>query len=85
MTAKWDEAGITNRISQYKPVFKEPKTKTEFQSVMSEYYANIDNPQGNGAIFMAVCRGKVSTEWYKAYRKRILEVMDGETDNELWY
>ena len=60
LTAKWDEAGITNRISQYKPVFKEPKTKTEFQSVMSEYYANIDNPQGNGAIFMAVCRGKVS-------------------------
>ena len=72
MTAKWDEAGITGRISQYKPVFKEPKTKAEFQAVMSEYYANIDNPQGNGAIFMAVCRGKVSVnEWEKERKEKV--------------
>lgn len=38
----------------------EPRNKTSFNSVMEEYYQKINDPAYKGAIFMGVCRGKVS-------------------------
>lgn len=38
----------------------EPQSKEGLINVMNEYYQKIDDPNYRGAIFMAVCRGKVS-------------------------
>lgn len=38
----------------------EPRDKDAFNNVMTEYYAKIRDPKVKGAIFMGVCRGKVS-------------------------
>ncbi|XP_077991647.1 regulator of telomere elongation helicase 1-like [Glandiceps talaboti] len=56
----WQESGICNRISQYKPMFTEPRNKTQFQDAMEDFYQKINDPTLNGAAFFAVCRGKVS-------------------------
>lgn len=56
----WQANGIWSQIQRHKPIFIEPKTKDDFTNTMSEYYAKINDPITKGAIFMAVCRGKVS-------------------------
>lgn len=38
----------------------EPKGKQAFTVAMDGYYACVKNPQHRGAIFMGVCRGKIS-------------------------
>lgn len=38
----------------------EPQYKDDFLKIMNEYYEKIKDPSHRGAIFMAVCRGKVS-------------------------
>ena len=43
-----------------KPIFVEPRTKDAFATTMIEYYEKINDENAKGAIFMAVCRGKVS-------------------------
>lgn len=43
-----------------KTIYVEPQTKDAFNNTMEEYYAKIQEPKSRGAIFMAVCRGKVS-------------------------
>lgn len=48
------------RIGAYKHALTEPKDKHDFTGVMHDYYAKILDPQLNGAIFFAVCRGKAS-------------------------
>ncbi|XP_058443866.1 regulator of telomere elongation helicase 1 homolog [Malaya genurostris] len=56
----WQETGIWAQISRTKPIFVEPRGKQDFLNAMTEYYQRINDPDGKGAIFMAVCRGKVS-------------------------
>lgn len=56
----WQKTGIWQQIELTKPIFIEPKTKNEFASTMKKYYRQINDATKNGAIFMAVCRGKVS-------------------------
>lgn len=56
----WQETGIWAQISRTKPIFVEPRGKDQFLNTMTEYYAKINDPDGKGAVFMAVCRGKVS-------------------------
>lgn len=58
--ATWQEEGIWSLIDKRKPIFVEPQTKEAFVNTMTEYYSKIDEPNGSGATFMAVCRGKVS-------------------------
>lgn len=43
-----------------KPIFIEPKSKTDLVRVMEQYSRTISESHGKGAIFLAVCRGKVS-------------------------
>lgn len=54
----WKNNGMWNAIHDVKPIFTEPKQKSEFETCMSEYYAAVKTTRG--AIFMAVLRGKVS-------------------------
>ena len=56
----WRNSNIWNRIEQYKPMFVEPKRKPDFQTAMLNFYEKVNDPKLNGAIFAAVCRGKVS-------------------------
>ncbi|XP_055912686.1 regulator of telomere elongation helicase 1 homolog isoform X2 [Eupeodes corollae] len=56
----WQASGIWSQIARHKPIFVEPRSKDAFNQTMIEFYENIQNPATKGAIFMAVCRGKVS-------------------------
>ncbi|XP_041977569.1 regulator of telomere elongation helicase 1 homolog [Aricia agestis] len=56
----WQSDGIWSSISNIKPIFVEPQRKDTFNSIISEYYSKINDPNTKGACFMAVCRGKVS-------------------------
>lgn len=56
----WQSEGIWSSINNIKPVFVEPQRKDTFNTVISDYYKNISDPNTKGACFMAVCRGKVS-------------------------
>ncbi|XP_056017158.1 regulator of telomere elongation helicase 1-like isoform X2 [Ostrea edulis] len=56
----WQQNGVYSSITQYKPVLVEPRGKQAFSDVMEEFYEKINDPALNGAIFVAVCRGKVS-------------------------
>jgi len=58
--AKWQECGIWNRLSVNKGLFIEPRKKAGLADAMEEYYEKINDPALKGAIFFAVCRGKVS-------------------------
>ncbi|XP_022905755.2 regulator of telomere elongation helicase 1 homolog [Onthophagus taurus] len=54
----WQREGIWSDINAIKSILVEPKDKDAFNSAMIDYYAKIK--QNKGAIFMGVCRGKVS-------------------------
>nr|XP_015834845.1 PREDICTED: regulator of telomere elongation helicase 1 homolog [Tribolium castaneum] len=56
----WQESGIWDGINKIKAIFVEPKDKNSFTFAMSEYYSKVKDPNYKGAIFMGVCRGKVS-------------------------
>uniref|UniRef100_A0A182XXV8 Regulator of telomere elongation helicase 1 homolog n=1 Tax=Anopheles stephensi TaxID=30069 RepID=A0A182XXV8_ANOST len=56
----WQATGIWAQINRIKPIFVEPRGKDTFLATMAEYYAKVREPGSRGAIFMAVCRGKVS-------------------------
>lgn len=55
----WQESGVWGQIQRLKPIFVEPRGKNAFVTTMAEYYEQIKRMRG-GAVFMAVCRGKVS-------------------------
>ncbi|XP_012148049.2 regulator of telomere elongation helicase 1 [Megachile rotundata] len=57
---EWQNVGLWTKIAERKPIYVEPQYRDEFASIMSEYYEKINDPSHKGAIFMAVCRGKVS-------------------------
>lgn len=56
----WKSSNQWTIISQYKPVIVEPKGKAAFTEAIDEFYTKMNDQTFNGAIFMAVCRGKVS-------------------------
>ena len=56
----WQANGIWAQINRQKTIFVEPQTKDAFVQTMNEYYGKINDPMCKGAIFLAVCRGKVS-------------------------
>ncbi|XP_011338584.1 regulator of telomere elongation helicase 1 homolog isoform X2 [Ooceraea biroi] len=57
---EWQNMGLWTQITERKPIYVEPNSKDGFVNVMNEYYQKIKDPSCKGAIFMAVCRGKVS-------------------------
>ncbi|KAL3265782.1 hypothetical protein HHI36_009980 [Cryptolaemus montrouzieri] len=56
----WQKQGIWSNICQFKPIYTEPRDKVSFSNAMVEYYEKIKHPDLKGAIFMGVCRGKIS-------------------------
>lgn len=59
-TRMWKAYKIWNAIEEQKKIFVEVRTKEEFEAQMKGYYDTINDSASNGAIFMAVLRGKVS-------------------------
>ncbi|XP_050576329.1 regulator of telomere elongation helicase 1 homolog [Bombus affinis] len=57
---EWQTTGLWTKIADRKPIYVEPQYRDGFINVMNEYYEKIKDPSCKGAIFMAVCRGKVS-------------------------
>lgn len=55
----WKETGIWSKICGHKPICVETKANDKFKETMQEYNHHIEEGK-NGAIFMAVLRGKVS-------------------------
>lgn len=56
----WQSTGLWSTITQKKPIYVESQSKDGFGHVMNEFYKKIQDPGARGAIFLAVCRGKVS-------------------------
>ncbi|KAK0079878.1 hypothetical protein PV325_000708 [Microctonus aethiopoides] len=56
----WQSTGLWSTIAQKKPIYVESQSKDGFGHVMNEFYKKIQDPAARGAIFLAVCRGKVS-------------------------
>ncbi|XP_069099378.1 regulator of telomere elongation helicase 1 isoform X1 [Pleurodeles waltl] len=56
----WKEEGSHSRMEEMKPMFVEPKGKGNFTEIIDAYYTQVVNPKSNGAMFLAVCRGKAS-------------------------
>lgn len=56
----WKNNGTWQAINEQKRIFIEARTKPEFEEQMKGYYGTIHATDSNGAIFMAVLRGKVS-------------------------
>lgn len=56
----WQCSGLWQQMNRKKIIFVEPRSKDAFSTVMTEFYNRINDATENGAIFMAVCRGKVS-------------------------
>ncbi|CAB3360227.1 Hypothetical predicted protein [Cloeon dipterum] len=57
---EWQGLGIWSKIVENKSIFVESQIRDAFASNMAEYYEKIHGPDGKGACFLAVCRGKVS-------------------------
>ncbi|CAK9810667.1 Regulator of telomere elongation helicase 1 homolog [Anthophora quadrimaculata] len=57
---EWQNTGLWTKIADRKSIYVEPQYKDGFTNVMNEYCEKIKDPSCKGAIFMAVCRGKVS-------------------------
>ena len=57
---KWNDSGILDSITRNKPHFAEPRDKRNLGTQMEMFYEKINDPSYKGAIFFAVCRGKVS-------------------------
>ncbi|CAG9762248.1 unnamed protein product [Ceutorhynchus assimilis] len=56
----WEQNGTWGDIYSQKAIFVEPKGKDAFHDAMTGYYEKVRDPNLRGAIFMGVCRGKVS-------------------------
>ncbi|XP_028400578.1 Fanconi anemia group J protein homolog isoform X2 [Dendronephthya gigantea] len=65
LTTRWQMTGLWLRLSRLKRTFLEPRKggKTDFNNMMNDFYECIKHSEetdGSGALFLAVCRGKVS-------------------------
>ncbi|XP_029467005.1 LOW QUALITY PROTEIN: regulator of telomere elongation helicase 1 [Rhinatrema bivittatum] len=56
----WRDHGFSCRLEDVKPMFVEPKGKGNFTEIMDAYYKKNLCNKSNGAMFLAVCRGKAS-------------------------
>eukprot|EP00794_Sanderia_malayensis_P019946 gene19946-21899_t len=56
----WTQNGTLQRIEKNKAYFTEPRNKKMLNGIMEQFYDKVNDPALKGAIFFAVCRGKVS-------------------------
>jgi Rad3-related DNA helicase len=63
LSQRWQTTGLWGSIEQSKVIVTEPtgSNKAEFEAVMRQFYSSVNgNGHVTGALFLAVCRGKVS-------------------------
>uniref|UniRef100_G1RGJ8 Regulator of telomere elongation helicase 1 n=1 Tax=Nomascus leucogenys TaxID=61853 RepID=G1RGJ8_NOMLE len=58
----WRARDLARKMEALKPLFVEPRSKGSFSETISAYYARVAAPGSTGATFLAVCRGKVTSE-----------------------
>lgn len=51
---------IVDRIEKHKALVVEPRTSAEFPAAIKDFESKLSDPSYTGAVFFAVCRGKVS-------------------------
>lgn len=56
----WTAAGIFATLSLLKPVVREGQRDLDFTSLIQSFYENVDAPEMQGCVLLAVCRGRVS-------------------------
>ncbi|XP_034495717.1 regulator of telomere elongation helicase 1 isoform X6 [Ailuropoda melanoleuca] len=68
----WRAHDFARKLEALKPVFVEPRSKGGFSEVVDAYYTRAASPGSSGAVFLAVCRGKVLSghEWYRQQASR---------------
>jgi hypothetical protein len=54
-------------LLSFKSIFVESQMRDIFASNMADYYSKIHEPDGKGACFLAVCRGKVIICFFLPY------------------
>lgn len=54
-------ASIWERITRHKAPVVEPRDSGAFAAALADYAAKLEDPNGNGAVLFAVCRGKVGS------------------------
>lgn len=54
---EWKKSNLLRQISRVKEVCKEYRNQRQFKASFAKYLSSYDSP---GAIFMAVCNGKLS-------------------------
>ena len=62
---------VWDRIQQFKTPVVEPQDKPSFVAAMHLFYSKIQDPTCTGAVFFAVCRGKV---WKTHISRSSLEI-----------
>ncbi|EPY26516.1 regulator of telomere elongation helicase 1 [Angomonas deanei] len=62
----WKKGNNTNEktvwglLTEIKPVFVEPNTTSDLAPIVTEFQQAVDSNRRKGALFLAICRGKVS-------------------------
>jgi regulator of telomere elongation helicase 1 len=59
-TERWKQGSVWDRISKQKQIFIEPRESGSFKMTICAYTDEVDRAGSNGAVLMAVCRGKMS-------------------------
>jgi len=61
---RWKNCSIFDRMREHKDVYIEPRSSSELDDIMTGYQQSVINNRGvgkkNGALMLAICRGKVS-------------------------
>ncbi|KAI1293569.1 Regulator of telomere elongation helicase 1 -like protein [Halotydeus destructor] len=57
---EWKKTSIYNKLRESKEIFLEPRNKHAFAECITKYKEHIDDPYTNGALFVGICRGKLS-------------------------
>ena len=65
LTERWMQTGMWQQIGSKKVIVVEPRGSDQFESAMRQFYDVINDTRGakdgvDGALLIAVCRGKVS-------------------------
>lgn len=55
----WRASGVWERIAKWKAPVVEPRESSMFNSVIQDFASRLEMPGSTGAVFFAVCRGKV--------------------------
>jgi len=59
-TKTGNKESLWSRLNKFKEVCIEPRNAVDMRDEMAKFVAKVDQPNGRGAMLLAVCRGKVA-------------------------